>query len=137
MFTTAAFAARAALKALKRYPEALASFEEALKHKAEFYPSLRGRCDALTVLERFEEAVAAATAAIAARPTDPSPYADRAFALLKSKRLDDALADYTKARELGDSSNETRRLQAIALSQRAVELDKEGDLVKAEDYYNQ
>jgi tetratricopeptide (TPR) repeat protein len=128
--------APAALKALKRFPEALASFEQALSFKADFYPSLRGRSDALTILERFEEAIAAASAASAVRPEDPSPYSDRAFAELKLRRLDDALEHYEQALGLGDASPETRRLQAIALSQRAVELDKEGDLAKAEAYYN-
>lgn len=130
------FSLIAALKALKRYPEALDSFERALSFNPDFYPSLRGRTDALTTLERYEEAIASATAAIKVKSDDPSPYADRAFAELKSRKLEEAVADYQQARSLGDESHETKRLQAIALSQRAVELDKEGDLVKAEKYYD-
>jgi tetratricopeptide (TPR) repeat protein len=88
-------------------------------------------------LERYDEAIASATAAIKVKSDDPSPYADRAFAELKCRKLEDAVTDYDKARSLGDESHETKRLQAIALSQRAVELDKEGDLVRAEKYYDQ
>lgn len=105
-------------------------------HRPDFYLSLRGKADVLTQLERFDDAVAAATAAMAARPTETGPVTDRAFAYLKSKRLDEALADYDAAHALGDNTAETNRLHAIALSQRAVELDKAGDAAGAESLYD-
>jgi len=84
------------------------------------------------MLERFDEAAAAASTAAELKPTEPGPHADRAFALLKCKRLVEALEEYGKARELGDNSEETKRLQAIALSQWAVEQDKAGNFAEAE-----
>lgn len=84
------------------------------------------------MLERFPEAAEAARGAAALRASEPGPHADAAFALLKAKRVEEALREYDAAIELGDRSEETKRLQAIALSQRAVELDKAGAHEEAE-----
>lgn len=124
-----------ALKACKRSEDALASFEDALKHNGDFYPSVRGKTDILMTLERFDEAAETATKAISLKSQDPGPYSDRAFAFLRLKKLEASIADYETAHKLGDRSAETQRLYAIALSQRAVELDKSGDFAVAEDYY--
>lgn len=125
-----------ALKACKRNEDALSSFDQALQHNPKFYPSLRGKTDILMALERFDEAIETATKAIAVTSDDPGPLADRAFALLRAKKLEAAISDYEAARTKGDTSAETQRLYAIALSQRAVELDKSGDYNAAEDYYS-
>jgi hypothetical protein len=92
--------------------ESLASFDAALKYNPDFFPSHRGRVDVLTAMERFDEAVTAATKvglccsnlrrrgpsfnaifgqrqAMQVKPDDPGPVTDRAFALLKSRRLDE------------------------------------------------
>lgn len=122
-----------ALKAAKRLGDALQSFDAALTNKPTFYPSVRGRCDILTHLGKYEEAIDAATFAMELCPKELGPVTDRAFAELKAKRLEDAIADYRRARSLfDDTSLETAKLFAIALSQRAVELDKAQQCTEAE-----
>ena len=114
-----------ALKAARRFDEALTSFESALANKADFFPSLRGKCDILTQLARYDEAIEAATAAVNLKPNEIGPLTDRAFAELKAKRLDDAIADYERAiNEFSDKTPETSKLYAISLSQKAVEMDR-------------
>lgn len=136
-FSTAAATAvlsppRAALKSVKRFEEALASFDEAISTHADFYPSYRGKTDLLSALDRHEEAAAAASAAAALRPDEAGPIADRAFAFLKLKRYEEALGDFNTAVKMGDASRETARLRAVTLSQLAVEKDKAGDMAAAE-----
>ena len=114
-----------ALKALGRLEEALASFDAALACAPDFVPSLRGRGDLLTHLGRYGDAVECASRAVALQPAAPGPLCDRAFALLKARRLQEALGDYRRLiRELHDDSPETAHLYAVALSHRAVELDR-------------
>lgn len=116
-----------ALKTLNQLELSLDSFRAALAAKPDFFPSLRGCADILTCLGRYEEAITQASAAVAAKPGAPGPLTDRAFAELKARQLDAALADYRRAiRELGDASAETSKLYAITLSQKAVELDRGG-----------
>lgn len=84
----------AALKAVKRHEEALESFEAALRTSPDFYPSWRGKTDILTLLERYDDAIAAATKAMELKPGDTGPITDRAFAHLRAKHLAAALDDY-------------------------------------------
>lgn len=121
-----------ALKAAQRLGDALSSFDAALCSRATFYPSVRGRCDILTHLGRYEEAMQAASFAMQLNPCELGPVTDRAFAALKARRLEDAVGDYRRAVAMGDHSAETAKLFAIALSQRAAELDAGHQVAEAE-----
>jgi tetratricopeptide (TPR) repeat protein len=71
---------------LGKTEDALASFEGALYYDPTFAPSLRGRFNALIELRRFDDAVAAANAAMSASPGNPEPVVDRAFAHMQAGR---------------------------------------------------
>lgn len=75
-----------ALKAARRLDDALASFDAAVTARPDFVPSRRGAADVLTHLGRYDDAVGAATAAMALAPSDAGPVTDRAFALMRGKR---------------------------------------------------
>lgn len=125
-----------AYKSLGRNEIALESFRRALAVQPSFVPSLRGETDCLTALARYDEAAESASKAMKFRPNDPGPVSDRAFALLKGGKLEESVKMYSRARELGDDSAETKRLNGIALSQLAVQLDRAGDLQRAEQCYD-
>jgi tetratricopeptide (TPR) repeat protein len=71
---------------LGKTEDALTSFEGALYYDPTFAPSLRGRFNALIELHRFDDAVAAANAAMSAAPGNPEPVVDRAFAHMQAGR---------------------------------------------------
>lgn len=125
-----------ALKALKKMAEALESFDRALAVKPASLMTMRGRVDALSQLGRFDDACAAATDYIAIQPDDPNGYTDRGFAYLKLKRFADAITDVEMALTLGDNAPNTKKILAVALSSRAVELDKANDAKGAEEAFD-
>ena len=61
--------------------DALRAFDATLRARPGFPPSARGRIAALLALERYDDAVDAATAAMKLDPCAAAPVATRAFAL--------------------------------------------------------
>lgn len=124
------------MKALNRFEEALNVFDSALKIREDYYPAIRGRIDVLQSLNRFEEAIESAKAAVKLRPDEPDVLSNLAFTYLKAGLLNEAIETYEAAIAKGDNTEETRKLYSSVLSQKAVELDKQGDLVAAESLYD-
>ena len=120
-----------ALKSLNSLDEALKAFDAALQLRPSFVPSLRGRCDILCHLGRFEEAAETARTALAASQ-DAGPACDLGWALVKLKRYSEAIALYLDAKDRGDTSSGTAKLLAVALSHKAAEHERSGELQEAE-----
>jgi tetratricopeptide (TPR) repeat protein len=123
-----------ALAGLKRFDEALASFERALAHvpakwtpvrrqehapnvvvRADHAEALCHRGDTLRQLGRLDEALASYDQALAARPDFAAAFSDRGNVLKAMQRFPDALASYDRALAL-------RPDFSGALSNRAVTL---------------
>jgi len=85
------------LQKLKRFEEALASYDRALTLRPEYVEALYNRGRALYELERFEEALASYDRALALRPTYAEAVNNRGVALKELKRLEEALAGYDRA----------------------------------------
>lgn len=117
-----------ALASLKRHKDALASFEACLKYTPDFYGALCGKSEALSSLENFEKAETTARTAISKDGLKPNAYADLGFACLKLRKNKDAVDAYKSAIKYGDTSEETKRLFAIALSENALDLEQAGNV---------
>ena len=85
------------LRDLKRFDEALASYDKAIALKPDFAEVYFNRGNALNVLKHFDEALASYDKAIALKPYFAEAYYNRANTLRDSKRPEDALASYDKA----------------------------------------
>jgi len=85
------------LKALERYDDALAAYEEAIRlHPADAFAKT-GRAEVLKALERYDDALAAYEEAIRLHPADAVAKTGRAEVLKALERYDDALAAYEEA----------------------------------------
>jgi tetratricopeptide (TPR) repeat protein len=104
-----------ALAGLRRFEEALASYQRALALRADFAEALCYRGDALRELGRLDEALASYDLALAARPEFAEALSDRGNVLKALRRHDDALTSYDRALALMPDF-------AAALSNRAVTL---------------
>ena len=82
---------------MKRFHEALSSYDKALVLNRNFAGAYNNRGNALQELKRFEEAVASYDKAIVLRPDYVVTYNNRGNALKELKRFEDALANYDKA----------------------------------------
>jgi predicted O-linked N-acetylglucosamine transferase (SPINDLY family) len=102
----------AALLALGKPEEALADCARAPRDPQ----ALAVRAEALTVLERTDEAIAAFGEAIAAAPADTSLLLDRARLLLEAGRAETAIADCTAALQRDPNRFEALRLRSTALA---------------------
>ena len=118
---------------MNKLNEAMESFNSVLLIDPGFFPSMRAVTDTLLTMGKYDEAVEAATRVIQSAPSDPGPVAERAFALLKAKKYRASYEEYAIAIRMGDTSAETQRFYAIALSQAAVERDAAGDTAVAEE----
>ena len=85
------------LNAMNRHEEALASFDEALKHKGRFAEAHNNRGSVLIALGRCEEALDSFKRAIAIKPDYAEAFYNQGNALRLLDRHDDALKSYDRA----------------------------------------
>jgi tetratricopeptide (TPR) repeat protein len=106
-----------ALQELKRYEEALASYDEAVSLKPDFAQAFNNRGVALQELRRLDEALSSYDKALALRPDYAEAYNKRGYALHDLNRLDEALASYDKALALKPDLAEAFNNQGVTLQQ--------------------
>jgi tetratricopeptide (TPR) repeat protein len=104
-----------ALNVLKRFDEALASYDRAIAGRPDFIEALINRANTLQELKRFDEALASFDRAVAIRPDHVIAYYNRANTLHALERFDEALVNYDRALAL-------RPGYAEALTNRGVTL---------------
>ncbi len=85
------------LHELKRFEEALASYDRALTVRPDFAEALYNRGNALHELKRFEEALASYDRALTVRPDYAEALFNRGLTLQELKRFEEALASYDRA----------------------------------------
>jgi tetratricopeptide (TPR) repeat protein len=90
-----------ALRDLKRYEEALAAYEQAIRLDPNYAVAYGNKGNALRSLKRYEEAVAACEQAIRLDPNEAGAYHNKGNALDKLTRSKEAQQCYEKARQLG------------------------------------
>ncbi|NMG19015.1 tetratricopeptide repeat protein [Brasilonema bromeliae] len=82
---------------LKRYEEALASFDKAIELDPNDENSWGGRAAAFYFLQRYEEALASFKKVIELDPNDAQVWCEQGDVLKKLQRYEDALTSYDKA----------------------------------------
>ena len=92
------------LNALKRYEEALAAYDQAIRLDPNYAKAYNGKGVALRDLKRYEEALAAFEHAIRLNPNDANAYHGKGNALSELKRYQEAEQAFEKARQLGFGS---------------------------------
>jgi len=88
------------LHELKRYDEAVSSFDRAIALRADLAEAHANRGNTLNVLKRFDEALASLDRALALRPNLIEAMVNRGNALNGLKRYDEALTVYDRALSL-------------------------------------
>jgi tetratricopeptide (TPR) repeat protein len=88
------------LHELKRFEEALASFDGALKVRPDYAEALSNRGATLHELKRFEEALASFDRALEVRPHYAEALFNRGNTLRQLKRLEEALVSFDRALEV-------------------------------------
>ena len=86
-----------ALKGLKRFEEALASYDHTLTVRPDYAEALSNRGNTLKELKRFEEALASYDRALTVRPDYAEALSNRGVTLHELKRFEEALASYDRA----------------------------------------
>ena len=84
------------LRELKRFEEALASYERVLALKPDNADAFNNRGSALGELKRFDEALASFDKAIALKPGFAEAFNNRGTVLRELKRFEEALASYDR-----------------------------------------
>ena len=87
----------ATLRELKRYDEALASYDRALSLRPDYADAFYNRGVTLQELKRFDEALASYDHALTLRPDFAEALNNRGSALRELNRFDEALASYDRA----------------------------------------
>ena len=85
---------------LKRFDEALQSYDRAIQLKPDFAEAYYNRGLALVELKRFEEALQSYDRAIQLKPDFAEAYSNRGIALDELKRFEEALQSYDRAIQL-------------------------------------
>jgi protein O-GlcNAc transferase len=112
------------LREMGRLGEALVSFDEALALKPEFVMAQCNRGNTLLDLGRLSEALDCFEATLRPLPDDPEALFGRASALLQLRQnLEEAVADFDRAAELGVDRTEVLVGKAAALA----ELQRHGE----------
>ncbi|KAH9250909.1 hypothetical protein BASA81_011297 [Batrachochytrium salamandrivorans] len=119
-----------AMSRLLNFDAALDSYSKACEVSPDFHSALCGKSEALANLGRFKEAVVVAQRACALVPSNSLGFADLGYAYLKSGVFKEAVEALDVAFGLTDSE-ENREMVAVALTQRAVELEMQGQRVAA------
>jgi tetratricopeptide (TPR) repeat protein len=86
-----------ALQMMKRFEEALASYDKAIALKSDYANAHFNRGTALKNLNRREDALASYDQALACKPDDAETQNNRAVLLQQLRRYDEAIASYDKA----------------------------------------
>ena len=89
------------LHELKRFEEALASYDRALTLRPDYAEALSNRGLTLHELKRFEEALASYDRALTVRPDYAEALSNRGLTLHELKRFEEALASYDRALTCG------------------------------------
>ncbi len=84
----------------RRYPEALAAYEQAIQLDPGYAAAYCNKGNALSDLKRYEEALAAYEQAIQLAPNDALAYYNKGVTLSDLKRYEEALAAYEQAIQL-------------------------------------
>jgi len=103
------------LHALKRFDEALPSFERALALRPGDAGALTNRGVTLHALSRFQDALASYDAAIALWPNGDAVFANRGITLHALKRFDEALASFDHALALRPDNVEALGSRGVTL----------------------
>ena len=119
------------LNALGKFADAIPLFRDALDVSPSFHDARRMLTSSLTSLEDWPAALVSADEGCVEEPGQGAPLAAKAFVLLKLHRLHDAIACYDAALAAGGAPDETKQQLGSALSQRAIELEKSGDVAGA------
>ena len=104
------------LHALKRFDEALASFDRALALRPDNAEALGSRGFTLHALRRFDEALASYDGALALRPNNAELHSNRSVTLFELKRFAEALASGDRAVALRPDYPEAHANRGNALS---------------------
>jgi predicted O-linked N-acetylglucosamine transferase (SPINDLY family) len=98
-----------ALKEMKRFDEALASYDRAIVLKPDNFDALNNRGVVLYELRRLEEALASYDRAIALKPAHAEAFSNRGVVLNELRRFNEAIASYDQAialnRDYADAFN--------------------------------
>ena len=119
-----------ALQALKRFDQALASYDRALAVRPDYAKALNNRGNVLQALKRFDEALASYDRALAVRPDYTDAINNRGNALRALKRFEEALGSYDQVLAI-------RPDYAEALNNRGNVLKELGRLEEALASYDQ
>jgi Flp pilus assembly protein TadD len=85
------------LQALRRFNEAVETYENAIAFKADYAAAYSNRGNALQSLKRFEDAIESYGKAITLRPDHADAYNNRGVALKQLGRYDEALHNFDSA----------------------------------------
>jgi tetratricopeptide (TPR) repeat protein len=110
---------------MKRYDEALASYDRAVALKPDYTSAWFNRGGALKQLNRFEQALASYDKAIALNPGHAEAHNNRGVLLQQMRRFDEAIASY-------DHAIAAKPDHAAAHNNRGTALMSKGDLDGAE-----
>ncbi|HUE37120.1 MAG TPA: tetratricopeptide repeat protein, partial [Candidatus Acidoferrum sp.] len=118
----------AILQMMKRYDEALASYDKAIALKPDYANAHFNRGSALKQLNHFEEALASYDKAIALNPGHAEAHNNRGALLQQMRRYDEAIASYDKAIAAKPD-------HAAAYNNRGTTLLSKGDMPEAEKMF--
>uniref|UniRef100_A0A7S3PRA8 HP domain-containing protein n=1 Tax=Aplanochytrium stocchinoi TaxID=215587 RepID=A0A7S3PRA8_9STRA len=121
--------------AMGDYEKAIEQFDKALQIQKDFTPALCAKSEALVGVERYAEALQTASKAIQIDAKDYIGHTTKAFALLKLGRFEESLRSYDRAKELGDDTEETEKVRALAQSEYALELERSDKCDLAIEFY--
>jgi tetratricopeptide (TPR) repeat protein len=100
---------------LRRYDDAVGSFNKAIELKPEYPQPYNGRGNALQALRCFEEAVESYETAIALKADYAAAYSNRGNALQSLKRFENAIESYGKAIILRPDYGDAHNNRGVAL----------------------
>jgi tetratricopeptide (TPR) repeat protein len=100
---------------LKRFDDALASFDRATALRPDFAEAYSNRGVALKDMGRFEEAMASCDKAIALSPDHPEAHNNRGVVLVDMMQFENALVEYDTAIALKPTFAEAHSNRAVAL----------------------
>lgn len=103
------------LELLKRYQEAIESFDQAIKLKSKFAEAHNNRGAALTSLGRDEEAQGSCRKAIAIKPDYVEAHYNAGMALRALGRYDEALKNFDRALVLNPNYHKARNNRGAVL----------------------